>query len=191
MNVGSRPTIVGVFLRETVCGLTLAISALRNLNARSHPSNRRPYELTPKELKQELVAAGFQVYRSEAKQLQLAVRVRDNLIMDSGVWVTFDPQQALGHSDTLFGVRCVFRSQQSDHAADGEDQAFRRARELAEALTPTGYVESERRVVQVENPSHPGQLLDTWREVVVEKGELGWEELLTELRAALQATKIA
>lgn len=147
--------------------------------------------MTPKELKQELVAAGFQVYRSEAKQLQLAVRVRDNLIMDSGVWVTFDPEQVLGHSDTLFGVRCVFRSQQSDHAADGEDQAFRRASELAEALTPTGYVESERRVIQVENPSHPGQLLDTWREVVVEKGELGWNELLTELRAALQATKIA
>src|SRR5690606_18069923 len=148
-------------------------------------------ELTPKELKQELVAAGFQVYRSEPTQLQLAVRVRENLIMDSGVWVVFDPEQPLRSSETQFGVRCVFRSQQSDHVADGEEQAFARARDLARALEPTGYVERETRVVTVENPSLPGQVLDTWREVVVEKLALGWEELLAELEAALRTTKIA
>ncbi len=147
--------------------------------------------MTPKELKQELVAAGFQVYRSEAGQVQLAIRVRDNLIMDSGVWVTFDPLQSFGQSETQFGVRCVFRSQLSDHTSDGDEEAFARARELAQVLEPTGYIERERRVIQVDNPSRPGQLLDTWREVVVEKGALGWDELLAELRAALQATKVA
>ena len=153
-------------------------------------SNSR-LELTPRELKQELVAAGFQVYRSEPTQLQLAVRVRENLIMDSGVWVIFNPEQPLGRTDTQFGVRCVFRSQQSDHSADGDDEAFARARGLAQALEPTGYVERETRVVTVENPSLPGQVLDTWREVVVEKLALGWEELVAELEAALQATKVA
>jgi hypothetical protein len=147
--------------------------------------------LTPRELKQELVAAGFQVYRSESTQLQLAVRVRENLIMDSGVWVIFNPEQPLGQSDTQFGVRCVFRSQQSDHSADGDDEAFARARELAQALEPTGYIERETRVVTVENPSSPGQVLDTWREVVVEKLALGWEELVAELKAALHMTKVA
>lgn len=148
-------------------------------------------ELTPKELKQELVAAGFQVYRSEATQLQLALRVRENLIMDSGVWVTFDPLQCLGHEETQFGVRCVFRTQHSDHSADGEDEAYERARMLAAPLRPGGYVECERRVVQVENPSQPGQVLDTWWEVVVEKGALGWGQLLTELEAALVLPKVS
>lgn len=163
----------------------------RNLNAGFFPQHQAWFELTPKELKQELVAAGFQVFRSEPTQLQLALRVRENLIMDSGVWVTFNPEQLLGRSDTQFGVRCVFRSQQSDHTADGEDEAFARARELALALQPTGYIERETRVITVENPSLPGQILDTWREVVVEKVALGWEELVSELNAALQAPKVA
>ncbi len=131
------------------------------------------------------------MYRSEPTQLQLAVRVRENLIMDSGVSVIFNPDQPLGQADTQFGVRCVFRSQQSDYSADGDDEAFARARGLAQALEPIGYIERETRVVTVENPSSPGQVLDTWREVVVEKLALGWEDLVAELKAALQTSKVA
>ena len=40
---------------------------------------------TPAELKKTLVARGFEVYRTLGDQVVLADRVRDNLIMDSGV----------------------------------------------------------------------------------------------------------
>lgn len=147
-------------------------------------------EVTPKDLKRELVAAGFQIYRSEASQLQLAVRVRDNLIMDSGVSVQFDRAQVLGDADTRFGVRCVFRSQQSDHAAETDEEGLARARALARQLEAAGYVECQTRVLPVENPSRPGHFLDTWREVVVEKSPLDWQALLAELAAVLHLTKI-
>ena len=40
---------------------------------------------TPADLKKTLVARGFEVYRTLGDQVVLADRVRENLIMDSGV----------------------------------------------------------------------------------------------------------
>ena len=42
---------------------------------------------TPSDLKKTLVARGFEVYRTMGDHVILADRVRDNLIMDSGVAV--------------------------------------------------------------------------------------------------------
>ena len=40
---------------------------------------------TPQQLKKALVSAGFQVFRTLGEEIVLAERVRENLIMDSGV----------------------------------------------------------------------------------------------------------
>jgi len=42
---------------------------------------------TPAELKKALTAEGFEIYRTTGDRILLADRVRDNLIMDSGVSV--------------------------------------------------------------------------------------------------------
>ena len=85
---------------------------------------------TPSELKKTLVARGFEVYRTLGDQVVLADRVRDNLIMDSGV--------AVRPGDTM-AVRFVVRVQQSDFPSAKAEDLYERARACAVALAGLGY----------------------------------------------------
>lgn len=147
--------------------------------------------LTPKELKQELVAKGFLVLRSEARRLVLATRERENLIMNSGVWVEFDPNAELSSENTSFVVGCTVRSQQSDKRGESESEGQTRARALAVAFLDEGYSEESVRSVDVKNPSPPHETLDIWHEVSVVKPGVGAGELPRELERALRLPKIA
>ena len=137
---------------------------------------------TPRELKQALIAAGIEVYRIHGSRVLVADRVRENLIMDSGVAVVAGDGCA---------VRFVVRTQASQFPGESEPQLFDRARRLAKTTAKRGYSEVETAVVPVPNPGDRTTTLDTWYEVVFEKPVEGEKEILEEIHFALRLEKSA
>jgi hypothetical protein len=136
---------------------------------------------TPSELKRQLVAAGLEIFRVHGSRVHLADRVRENLIMDSGVAaVAGDPLQ----------VRLVVRAQASHFPGESPDQLFTRARQLAAQSAERGYLEVETTVVPIKDPGGGPQTLDTWFEVAYEKS-VADGELVVELGYALGVAKTA
>ena len=138
--------------------------------------------MTPKELKQHISGHGFQVFRTLGHRLVLADRVRENLIMDSGVSVDCRPPHR---------VRVVVRAQARDYPDESAEQLFRRAREFAKSALGNAYQEVEAAVVEVDDPSGSQEILDTWYQVSFEKAGLQTAVLADELRHALSLKKLA
>jgi len=137
---------------------------------------------TPSELKKLLLAEGFEVYRTQPDQIVLADRVRDNLIMDSGVSARIGVPP---------GVRFTVRAQGSDFPADSSEQILERARQMAHAATARGYHEISAKSVEVRDPGDSSQTLDVWHEVAFEKTLSSDVELIAELKYALSLEKTA
>jgi len=138
-------------------------------------------QVTPSELKKRLMAAGLEILRVQGARVHLADRVRENLIMDSGV-------AALTGEST--GVRLVVRAQASHFPGEGEAALFGRARQLGNAAIALGYSEVETLVVPVKDPGGGPQTLDTWYEVAFEK-PVAEADLIGEIRLALGLDKTA
>ncbi|HTQ07649.1 MAG TPA: hypothetical protein VMI54_27520 [Polyangiaceae bacterium] len=136
----------------------------------------------PTALKKALVTEGFEIYRASATQVTLADRVRDNLLMDSGV--------AVIHGESL-AVRVVLRAQASNFPGEGPDGLFARARALSGELTGRGYQEVAADSVPVQDPSDRSRTLDTWHEVSYVLPVQSEAELYVELRFALGLPKNA
>jgi hypothetical protein len=135
---------------------------------------------TPTELKKTLVARGFEVYRTLGDQVILADRVRDNLIMDSGVAAKVAPSLT---------VRFVIRAQASMFPAVDPEDVYERARAWAEEPRGRGYAEVGVAAVPVRDPGDASSTLDTWYEVAFERPVASEEELESELRYALALEK--
>jgi hypothetical protein len=135
---------------------------------------------TPNELKKTLLARGFEVYRTLGDQVVLADRVRDNLIMDSGV---------AARPGSAFSVRFVVRAQASDFPSVSADDLFERARVCAAPALGRGYTEVGVAEVPVRDPGDATQTLDTWYEVSFERSVTTEDELEQELRYALGLEK--
>src|SRR4029079_14792176 len=134
------------------------------------------------EIRKALVAAGFELYRTRGNEVQVADRVRDNLIMDSGVSVRLTGSLT---------VKVVVRAQRSDFPADAAASLFERARELASAAVSRGYVESATLTSPFHDPADPSRTLDTWYEVYFEKTVPSLEEAMVEVGFALKLEKAA
>lgn len=133
----------------------------------------------PHELKKRLIAAGLEVFRVEGGRIHLADRVRDNLILDSGVCtVCADP----------LVVRLVVRVQRSAFPSESDERLFDRARRLAAPCEENGYAEADTAIVPIRDPGGAAVTLDTWYEVAYEKA-VGPDELLDELQYALGLEK--
>ncbi|HYQ03996.1 MAG TPA: hypothetical protein VER96_35225 [Polyangiaceae bacterium] len=137
---------------------------------------------TPSELKKLLLAEGFEVYRTMSDQIVLADRVRDNLIMDSGVAARLGAER---------GVRFTVRAQAGDFPNDSTAAIFDRARRMANDALGRGYREVGATRVEVRDPGDDSQTLDVWHEVAFEKALASDAELITELRYALSLEKTA
>lgn len=135
---------------------------------------------TPNELKKTLLARGFEVYRTLGDQVVLADRVRDNLIMDSGV---------AARPGSAFSVRFIVRAQASDFPSVSADDLFERARVCAAPALGRGYTEVGVAEVPVRDPGDATQTLDTWYEVSFERSVTSEDELEQELRYALGLEK--
>lgn len=131
----------------------------------------------PAELKRQLRAAGFEIYRTAENQIQLAERVRDNLIMDSGV--------AAEISGAAFAIRVTVRAQASHYPGADEGQLWSHARQLAQVFVDDGFEEQGSRSEPVPDPSDPDKHLDTSHEVLLSRAVDSLEALCDQLRTAL------
>jgi hypothetical protein len=134
---------------------------------------------TPAEVKRALVAAGFEIYRTRGDVVHVADRVRENLLMDSGAFV----------SSSALAVGFTVRAQRSDFPAEGEEPLFDRARKLADEALARGYLEVERTARRVADPGDSERTLDTWCEVTYQLSVPDLAAAVDELRFALALEK--
>ncbi|MFO0571197.1 MAG: hypothetical protein U0263_36545 [Polyangiaceae bacterium] len=138
---------------------------------------------TPQELKKLLIAEGLEIYRTLTDRVVLADRVRDNLIMDSGVCVT--------SAEAGLGIRVVFRAQACDFQGETPDGLFGHARRLGQPGAGLGYSETGTSVVPIHDPGDKSRVLDTWYEVSFERLIGDPSDLIPELRTVLSWPKVA
>jgi hypothetical protein len=138
---------------------------------------------TTTEVKKALLAAGFELYRTRGQEVCLADRVRDNLIMDSGVSVLCRGSE--------LAVRLIVRAQRADFPAEAAAVLFGRARTMAAAAESRGFREVSTMTTPVQDPVDGTRTLDTWYEVTFEKQVGGIEEVVVEVRAVLALDKTA
>jgi actin-like ATPase involved in cell morphogenesis len=130
-------------------------------------------------VKQRLVEAGLEIYRTKPAEIEIAERVRLH-IMDSGVRVRGD-----------MTVSFTVRSQRSDFGAGiSSDQLFEKVREaVGPTATAHGYCEEAANTVSVRDPMDEHKVLDTWHEVVYIKLADTVEAVVEEVRWALEIEK--
>ncbi len=137
---------------------------------------------TPQQLKKALVEAGFEVFRTRGDEIVLAERVRENLIMDSGVRLRIGPP---------FQVRLVLRAQRTEWPSDDEADLFARVREIATVALSDGFVEVNAHVAPVKDPADAERTLDTFYEITYSRDESELASAFEGLRYALKVEKSA
>jgi hypothetical protein len=116
--------------------------------------------VTSAELKKALQLEGFQVYRTLEAEVRLAERVRENLILDSGVSVTNADEPV---------VRVVFRAEKFLFSGLDDAAIFAKASALAVVALQTGFTRTGERKVAMTDPNEESIVLDTVFEVSFEK----------------------
>jgi len=96
------------------------------------------------------------VYRTENDSVVIAERVRENLILDSGVRVGGEP------------LRVAFEAsaQLSHHPGLDRESLFSKARQLGEAARDRGYAEVNTDLRDLPDPNDPERVLDQQAVVV-------------------------
>lgn len=135
---------------------------------------------TSSEIKRALREAGFEIYRTRGSVVHVAERVRENLIMDSGVRLDD-------------GLRITFYARAEKRDFPGEDalELFERARELGAAALLRGFSEERTLVTDLEDPSDAERTLDQWYQVQFAKTADTLELALEEVRFACGLVKQA
>jgi hypothetical protein len=141
-----------------------------------------PPSTTPQQLKKALIAGGFEVFRTLSEEVVLAERVRENLILDSGVRV--GPLD-----DGRMRVRLVLRAQRADFPSDEESDLFERVRKLAEPALADGFAEVSTNVNAVKDPADPERTLDTFYELFLAREVATLEDAMPVLKFALSLEK--
>lgn len=130
-------------------------------------------------VKQELIKAGLEIYRTRSSELEIAERVRLH-IMDSGIRVRND-------------LKVVFtvRTQRSDFGAGiSAEELFDKVRaSIGQPALDRGYLEESAHTVDVKDPMDDSRVLDTWHEVVYTKDAGSLEGVVEEVQWALSVEK--
>lgn len=134
--------------------------------------------LNSKELKAKLAGDGFLVFRTLGSEVRLAERIRENLILDSGVAALITEAGVV--------VRVAYRSEATTDPQATEPQHFERASARATDALRRGYVEVERRTTPRVDPGDAERVLDTWYEAIFHSRALSWQDVTPELRWALE-----
>lgn len=140
--------------------------------------------MSPQLLKKALVSNGFEVFRTLQGEVVLAERVRENLILDSGVRLGALESGALR-------VRVVFRAQRADFPNEDETALFGRARTLSEAALAHGFTEIATSVHEVKDPVDADRVLDTFYEVHVAREVVDMDAATPVLKLAMTFDKAA
>jgi len=136
---------------------------------------------TAAEIKKALMAAGLEVYRTKGDVVHLAERVRENLLMDSGIFIQSSEPK----------VGFVVRAQRTDFPSEGDETLFDRARKLGAPAVDCGYREVESQVRKVFDPGDGERVLDIWYEVQFEKAVSDVASAIDEARFALSIKRAA
>jgi len=132
------------------------------------------------ELKKALVDAGFEIYRTNEDEIQLAERIRLH-IMDSGVRVRTGPNLT---------IEFTARSQRSDFPNADADELFDRVRAVVGGPAhERGFREKAYATVNVTDPVNDARILDVWHEVTYLKSTEALPDFLEEVRWALGVEK--
>jgi len=116
----------------------------------------------PKRIKESLVQAGIEVFRTRPDEIHIAERVRSH-IMDSGVRLQFADAGA-------FEVRFTARTEASDYPNVASNDLLQRVREVVgDVATSQGFAEVSAASVDVKDPSDQARTLDVWHEVAYTK----------------------
>lgn len=137
---------------------------------------------TPQQLKKALLASGFEVFRTLPTEVVLAERVRENLILDSGVRIA--PLEG-----GKLQVRLVLRAQKADFPNDDEAALFDRVRKLAEPAITKGFAEQSTGVRAVSDPGDATRTIDTFYEVFLSQDVASVEDAVPVLKLALSLEK--
>lgn len=117
------------------------------------------------ELKKHIRALGFEIYRTVDGQVTLAERIRDNLIMDSGIVV--GPAGAYGERPEHLALSVTLRAQASHFPGASADQVRQEATALAQDLFARGYIQEEFSGRPILDPGDSAVVLDTSHELRV------------------------
>ena len=137
---------------------------------------------TPQQLKKALVASGFEVFRTLPTEVVLAERVRENLILDSGV-------RLAPLADGKLQVKVILRAQKADFPNDDETALFDRVRKLAQSAVAKGFVETSTGVRAVNDPGDATRTIDTWYEIFLSQDVETVEDAVPVLKTALSLEK--
>ena len=133
------------------------------------------------QLKQRLIDAGVEIYRTVSTEIQVAERHRLH-IMDSGVRVRA--------GETGCRVAFTARSQRSDFPNGDAEQLFQRVRDSVGLLAvERGYAEESATTIEVKDPMDDSKVLDTWHEVTYAKLDAGVDDVVPEVQWALTLEK--
>jgi hypothetical protein len=137
---------------------------------------------TPQQLKKALVASGFEVFRTLPEEVVLAERVRENLILDSGVRLGL-----LGDGRIL--VRLVLRAQRADFPNEDESAMFERVRQLAKPALADGFAEGGTHVNSIKDPADPSRILDTFYEISLTREVASVEDAVPVIKFVMSLEK--
>ena len=130
--------------------------------------------LTSSDIKLALREAGLDVFRSRGDAVFIAERVRENLILDSGVQVEGEP----------LTVRFVVSAQASEFPGQADATLFATARKLAKPALAQGFSEAETRITPLPDPSDPDRVLD-------HSFEVAFARTVNDLSEAVEAARFA
>lgn len=137
--------------------------------------------LTSSDIKRALRNAGLEVYRAQENAVHVADRVRENLILDSGIRVVVTP----------LAVTFVAEAPRSQFPGDERETLFERARQLGRGALERGFVEAETRIAPVEDPSDAARVLDERFQVAFAKEVASLDAAVEEVRFALSLPRSA
>lgn len=131
-------------------------------------------------LKQIVLDAGLEIYRTNGGEIQIAERVRMHL-MDSGVSVGVDDGAR---------VYLTVRSQRSDFPSLPTEEMFHKVRDALErSATERGFHEVKAIARDITDPVDPNHVLDVWHELTFAKAVKQPEALIEAVRWALLVPK--
>lgn len=132
-------------------------------------------------IKRALRDAGFEVYRTSGEVIHVAERVRENLIMDSGIRV----------DSAALTVSFYARAEQSRFPGESDEALYERAAALGSPARERGYAERRRFITEMTDPGDSGRALDHWYQVQLEKDVADVDEVIAEVQFTFSLEKTA
>ena len=131
-------------------------------------------------VKQALIDAGVEIYRTNDSEIQIAERIRLH-IMDSGVRV---------HITDPMSILFTARSQRSDFPNAAPAELFDKVRgKVGAQASERGYEERDASTIEVKDPVDDRKVLDVWHEVTYAKSLPDEGAVVEEVRWALDVEK--